>query len=249
MTDADSVAHPYWVANILGYVGSGYGLICGRINVDIRGVSPYAKKILAMKDRYSELCILVKDSIFPDSSDPLPRHGDNSGPNMAVRTDVYDTIGGMAPIGFCEDIDFYDRVVWGGHRVRHCPMAIVTTSGRTEPRAPWGFGAELGTWNGKNRSEPQVEGLDALLERSRIYALVREYMAKGDGNVLWATVRRSGIDRNRLLGHMQEYGTYRSLVHRLEKDLDVQEGWRARYPKIGIGRACSELKSYLSLSS
>ncbi|WP_373518654.1 glycosyltransferase family 2 protein [Pricia sp.] len=249
MTDADTVAHPFWVANILGYIGSGYGLICGRIDINVKSVSPYAKKILALKSRYSGLCILLNDSISPDTFDPLPRHGDNSGPNMAVRADTYDYIGGMAPIGFCEDIDFYDRVVWGGYEVRHCPMAIVTTSGRCEPRAPWGFGAELGTWNGKDGNEPQVEGLEALLERSRIYALIRKYLANDDKYVLWAAARQSGIDRKRLVGHIQEYGTYRSLLHRLEKDLDVLESWGLRYPKIGIRRACDELEDYLSLSS
>lgn len=249
MTDADTVAHPFWVANILGYIGSGYGLICGRMDINVKSVSSYAKKILALKSRYSGLCILLNDSTSPDTSDPLPRHGDNSGPNMAVRADIYDYIGGMSPIGFCEDIDFYDRVVWGGYEVRHCPMAIVTTSGRSEPRAPWGFGAELGTWNGKDGNEPQVEGLEALLERSRIYALIRKYLANGDKYVLWAAARRSGIDNEQLLRYMKVYGTYRSLVHRLEKDLDVLEGWRTRYRKIGIRRACVELEDYLSLST
>lgn len=249
MTDADTVAHPFWVANIIGYIGSGYGLICGRIDINVKSVSSYAKNILTIKSRYSELCILLKHSISPDTSDPLPRHGDNSGPNMAVRADTYDRIGGMAPIGFCEDIDFYDRVVWDGHKVRHCPMTIVTTSGRTEPRAPWGFGAELGTWNGKEGDEPQVEGVDALMERLRIYVLLRKYFAYGDEDVLWAVVRRSGIDSERLLGHIKLYRKYRPMVHRLEKDLDVLEGWRTRHPKMGIRRACVELENYLSLFS
>ncbi len=249
MTDADSVAHPFWLANILGYIGSGYGLICGRIHIDTKGISPFAKEILELKSRYSELCIVLKDSKSPESSDPLPSHGDNSGPNMAVRADVYESIGGMAPIGFCEDIDFYDRIVWGGHLVRHCPMTIVTTSGRTEPRAPWGFGAELGTWNGKDGREPQVEGLDAILERFRIYALVKKYIDYSDQHAIWAAIRRSGIERERVLELMQKYGTYRPTVHRLEKTLDMLESWRLRYPKMGIRRACSELENYLLLSN
>lgn len=249
MTDADTVAHPFWIANILGYIGSGYGLICGRIDLDTSGISNKAKTMLAKKRRYEKLLTVLIDSISPNEKDPSPRHGDNSGPNMAVRADVYNSVGGIAPIGFCEDIAFYDEIIWGGYDVRHCPMTIVTTSSRTEPRAPWGFGAQLSVWDDTSDADFPVEGLDALLERFRIYGLVREYSVSSDERLLWAAVRRSGVGRNRLLDHIKKFPTYRALSHRLEKDLDALEDWRIRYPKIGISRACSELETYLSFSS
>lgn len=249
MTDADTLVHPFWISNIIGYIGSGYGLICGRIDLDTDGISDRAKRILAQKAHYEELRTLLNDSIFPIKEDPLPRHGDNAGPNMAVRADVYDRVGGIAPLGFCEDIAFYDEIIWGGFKVRHCPLTIVTTSGRTEPRAPWGFGAQLSVWGGNSDVDFPVEGLDAQLERFRIYELAREYSIFNNERVLWEAIRRSGIGRDRLLGHIDKFPTYRALFHRLEKDLDISEDWRVRYPKIDISRACNELEAYLSLPS
>ncbi len=176
MTDADTKAHPFWMANLFGYVGSGYGLICGQIDIDLTGVGERAKRTLAFKKYYSELRMLLEYSFICYESDSLPRHSDNSGPNMAVRADVYDRVGGMPPIGFCEDVAFYDSVIWGGYKVRHCSMTIVTTSGRVDPRAPWGFGAELNGWGETGENHFEVEGLDALLKRFGLYKLLLKYL-------------------------------------------------------------------------
>ncbi|SDF08371.1 Glycosyl transferase family 2 [Pricia antarctica] len=249
MTDADSVAHPYWLANIFGYIGSEYGLICGQIDIDTAGIPSNALRVLALKKHYDTLWISLKNTIVPDQSNPLPRHANNSGPNMAVRADVYENIGGIDPLGFCEDIAFYDKIVYAGYKVRHCPMTLMTTSGRTVPRAPWGFGAELSTWDGNKDSGLQVEGLEALLERLRIFKLMREYSLSNEQQDLWAAARRSGIEKERLVDCILKFRNDSALMLRLEKDLDSLESWRERYPKIEIQRACQELENYLSLSS
>lgn len=249
MTDADSVAHPYWLANILGYIGSEYGLICGQIDIDTTGISKNAITILELKKHYDTLWLSLKNTIVPDRSNPLPRHANNSGPNMAVRADVYEHIGGIDPLGFCEDIAFYDKIVYAGYKVRHCPMTLMTTSGRTVPRASWGFGAELSTWNGNTDSKLQVEGLEALLERLRIFKLMHEYSLSNEQHDLWAAARRSGIEKERLREHSLKFRDDSALMLRLEKDLDSLASWRERYPKIEIQRACQELENYLSLSS
>lgn len=249
MTDADTVADPHWLANIIGYVGSGYGLICGRIDIDTGNISKAAKNNLTLRLRYDSLWLSLKYSIVPDPFDPMPRHNSNSGPNMAVRADVYDSIGGMDPLGFCEDIFFHDKVVWSGYRTRHCPSTIVTTSGRTDARAPWGFGAELGTWDGNNGADPQVEGLEPLLERLRIYKSVCGYSENKEEFTLLSAVRRSGIKKETLLGYIDEFANHNALILKLEKVLDVSENWRQRYPKMAIGPACSQLENYLSLAS
>jgi glycosyltransferase involved in cell wall biosynthesis len=121
----------------------------------------------------------LKATLVPDEWGFAPNHPDNSGPNLAVRADVYEAVGGMRPLGFCEDIAFYDSIIYGGFKVRHCPETIVTTSSRQDPRAPWGFGAELKTWNDESSIIFEVEGLKALLERLKIYNLVKAlYLTK-----------------------------------------------------------------------
>ncbi len=244
-TDADTVIHPYWMANLLGYVGSGYGLIGGRIGIDTQEVFGSAKRVLALKTKYDRWRLCLEDRFVSYTWDPVPRHSHNSGPNMAVRADVYHSVGGMPPIAFCEDVAFYDEVVWGGHRIRHCPWTLVTTSGRVETRVPWGFGAELRVWGESNTVTFEVEGLDALLERFALYALAGKYLASPATTTFEEIVDRSGIERQVLLGYLEKFGTHRALVHKLEKDLDQCKSWRERYPKKLVSLACDELKNYL----
>ena len=178
-TDADSIMHPYWLSNIRGYLSSDYALICGRIEPDISELSKNAKRILCFKQLYNQLNTELKDSMLPDDWDIAPRHADNSGPNLAVRANVYKEINGIRPIGFCEDIAFYDEIVWKGYKVRHCPLTIVLTSTRQNTRAPWGFGAELSTWNGSDTIY-EVESLDALLTRFEIYRIIKNIQLTDD---------------------------------------------------------------------
>lgn len=245
MTDADSVAHPRWMANILGYIGSGYGLICGLILLDMDGICGNIKSVLDLKRNYEELRVRLEENFIPVDWDPFPKHSDNSGPNLAVRADVYDKVGGMPPLGFCEDVAFYDAVVQGGYRVRHCPDTMVMTSCRTETRAPWGFGAELSTWAGSCRTVPEVEGLNALLERYAIYRSVLDFYVSRDASVLDSIVERSGIGRKQLQEYFNSAVSGRAMCHKVEKNLDDLDTWRIRYPKKPVDIACSELTAYL----
>ena len=248
MTDADSVVHPYWIANILGYIGSGHGLICGKIEIDTKTSSKFVKEALTVKMRYEKMMVALMDDHIPDLSNPMPRHMNNSGPNMAVRTDVYISMGGIDALGFCEDIAFYNKVIYAGHSVRHCPMTIVRTSGRTEPRAPWGFGAELSIWNGKDAQMPSAEGLEALLERIRIYKALLSYAEYKEEFHLRDVLHRSEMNREEILFYIGEFPTDRALMLKMEKYLDGSKSWRRRYPKIDIRTACREIEDYVALS-
>ncbi|HDZ14913.1 MAG TPA: glycosyltransferase, partial [Pricia sp.] len=210
MTDADTLLHPSWLFNLRSYIGSKYGLVCGRITIDTEGLSNGITQILAIKKKYEELRFLINQSVFRDQYEPSPSHCDNSGPNMAVRADVYQEIGGIEPLGFCEDVAFYDKIIWGGYSVRHCPNSIVTTSGRTAARAPWGFGAEISSWDGNQETGPMVEGLDAVLERLKIYSLVGTYALTGGNPQIFSAARLSGIDISKLQSHVVKYGSDRA---------------------------------------
>lgn len=249
MTDADTVMHPYWMANVLGYFGSGYGLICGRIQIDREGILKKANKTLTLKRRYDELREHLENSMVRYVSDPAPKHSDNSGPNMAVRADVYHGVGGMPPIGFCEDISFYDSVLWGGHTIRHCPLTIVTTSGRVDPRAPWGFGAELRTWGEAGKAHCEVEGIEALLQRYGVYTRIHDYLECSKESILIEIGILSGIEMHILQRYTTEFGSYRAIVHKVEKILDTSERWRKKYPKKSVSVACSELEAYFLTAS
>lgn len=63
--------------------------------------------------------------------------------NLAVRMDVYDAVGGFAPLDRAEDIDLWRRLRDGGHRPVADRTLVVATSGRTVGRVAAGFAHAL----------------------------------------------------------------------------------------------------------
>ena len=248
-TDADTLAGPYWIANILSYRESGYGMVCGAIEVDVAGLTEPEKRMLGLKQEYGRLRTALEDRVLPCEYDPAPRHSDHSGPNLAVRADVYREVGGMPALGFCEDVAFYDSVVYHGHKVRHCPLTMVRTSGRTDVRAPWGFGAELSTWKDAREASYAVEHPEGLLNRLKIFGLTSKYYHLRNGTVLKDIIELSGLPSHEVTPYFDDYITDKAVMHRLEKELDRSENWGKRFPKIPVALACVRLRNYLDSGS
>ena len=244
-TDADTLAGPYWIANLLGYLDSGYGMVCGRIDIDFQDLSGNARRTLEQKQRYFDLRTELEHLISPDFTDPLPRHAHNSGPNLAVRRDVYLEIGGMPPKGFLEDIALYDAVCSTGHKIRHCPHTIVTTSCRLDPRAPWGFGSELRDWSGSDRIFFKVEGLDRLLAKFRLFEAIRCHYRNPSKKWMISIARESGLGPKILTGLLDRYGSARPMINKIDRELDGLESWQVRYPLKLVPVAVDELEDYL----
>jgi len=246
-TDADTIVGRYWIANILGYIGSGYGLICGRIDINMRGLSGNARKTLHHKQNYFQLRARLEHLISPDLTDPWPRHAHNSGPNLAIRKDVYRSIGGMPPKGFLEDIALYDAVCEQGHKIRHCPYTIVVTSCRLTPRAPWGFGSELRDWTEAEDIFFQVEGLNRLLEKFDVFEKVRRYVKKSSSHLVNEICQITGLEKSKIMDYFITYSSSRSIINSIDRDLDNLESWQIKYPLKLVSEAEKELQTYLGM--
>jgi hypothetical protein len=248
-TDADTVVDKYWVANLLGYVNSGYGLICGRIAIAMNGLSGNAKRTLEHKQNYFQLRTRLEHLKSPDLSNPWPRHSHNSGPNLAVRKDVYYRIGGMPPKGFLEDISLYDLICESGYPIRHCPYTVVTTSCRLTPRAPWGFGSELRDWSEAESIFFEVEGLERLLAKFCIFEKVREYYKDPALEISSEISRLTGIESVKINEYLSKFSCARPVINRIGRHLDELESWEMRYPQKLVSKAEKELQIYLGASA
>lgn len=244
-TDADTLADRYWIANLLGYLNSGYGLICGRIDIDFHTVSGIAKVTLEYKQRYFALRTRLEHLISPDLTNPWPRHAHNSGPNLAVRRDVYLDIGGMPPKGFLEDIALYDAICAAGYKIRHCPCTIVTTSCRLTPRAPWGFGSELKDWSEADHIFFKVEGLERLLAKFRIFESIRSYYRKPSKVIIDRLSRVTGLSTKTIREGFDQFKGARPMINKMDRHLDGLEGWQLKYPMKLVSLAVAELEDYL----
>ena len=248
-TDADTIVDPFWIANLMGYINSGYGLICGRIAIDTSGISGNARKTLEHKQNYFQLRARLEYLISPDLTNPWPRHAHNSGPNLAVRKDVYAEIGGMPPKGFLEDIALYDAVCEKGHTIRHCPFTVVTTSGRMTPRAPWGFGSELRDWDQAPTLFFEVEGLDRLLAKFRIFEQVRTYYKNPSPDSFERICRGSGLAASKIQKYLTFYSCARPVINKIDRELDKLGSWQRKYPLKLVSLAEKELQDYLGVDT
>ena len=244
-TDADTIANKYWLANLLGYYQSEYDLICGKINVLNHYNLGRAQQLLNKKESYGNLRATLEAVIAPDILDPLPRHFHNSGPNLAIKKKVYDSIGGMPPISFLEDIALYDLVASSGKVIRHCPFTIVSTSNRTVARVAQGFSSQLSDWNTIENKILYVEGLNKLIRKFKIFDYIRTKFYIPTNLFLEKLCDLTGIEITILQQMRNASYNPNALINRIDRALDTSENWNTTYPNSDIDLAIMEIDNYL----
>jgi hypothetical protein len=125
-TDADTSVPPSWLATQVRLAEEGWEAVAGIVR--IAAADP------VLQARF-------------EASYPLPTdrpHPYVHGANLGVRLDAYLAVGGWpTTIATGEDQRLWDRLRGAGHRTLASTALRVTTSDRTEGRAPDGFAARL----------------------------------------------------------------------------------------------------------
>ena len=148
-TDADAVPSPIWIEANLAAVHHGADLVGGRIIGNWREEALLGRAFVSRVARYliyTELCDRLASIIDPIAHDPWPRHRNHTGASLAVRTAVYDHVGGLPALPYREDLAFVARVRDAGFKLRHDPAVTVGVSARTKGRAPGGMADMLAQW-------------------------------------------------------------------------------------------------------
>tara|TARA_R110002020_G_scaffold293535_2_gene508948 strand:- start:25225 stop:26448 length:1224 start_codon:yes stop_codon:yes gene_type:complete len=245
-TDADTVADKFFLSGIYQYLDSDYGLICGRILVDDAHLDTKAKKYLHASRDYLDLMCKLESTLYPDFSDPWPKHAHNSGPNLSIRKYAYQKIGGIPPLGFLEDIALYELVLLHGFKVKHCMQTVVTTSTRTTPRVPGGFGNQLREWAefDERRDSYNVESFEKLFQKFSAYELIKQLYLTENLNLVKEICDKLKMPHDQLKELYKTHDRYQSLVRFLESALPNSSKWNVTYPDIDIFMAIAQLETY-----
>lgn len=158
----DAVPADDWVEENLRAIRAGAHVVGGRIVGDPEEERRLGQGFLRRARthaRYQALCDELAWLLDPIAHDPWPRHHDHTGASIAVRSDVYRTIGGMDPLPFREDIAFVSKARAAGFRLRHAPRVAVTVSARTIGRARGGMADCLRNW-----MRQETQGVPLLVE-------------------------------------------------------------------------------------
>lgn len=137
-TDADSWPRPDWLT--AGRLALGQAdVVAGRI-LRRDGTSDRAQSRI---ERYYDRLHAYRRSIDPVPWEARDTHHSGGGANMAIRSPVYQAIGGFRPLPFAEDATLLDDAGRAGYRVRRDAAMIVETSSRRDGRAPLGLASTL----------------------------------------------------------------------------------------------------------
>lgn len=248
-TDADTVADPYWLYYLDEYIEKNVDLVGGLIISDPSQLDYQASSYLIAKDEYLFLKSRLESQLLPNPNNPWPRHGFNWGPNLAIKKSAYGAIGGIRPMHFLEDVDLYNRVVSAGLIARHCLKCKVITSTRIDSRCNEGFGAELRVWTDMEGVDYNVEGLEKLLIRYKIYSLLQEFYIIKSPHIFSEIIYRSLIGTEELEQMVQDSERVEALIIKMENYLNQSASWNAIYPNRGVFQVRDELKRYFDQPS
>lgn len=180
-TDADAVPSANWVEANLRALAAGADLVGGRIIGDAAEEALLGEGFRHRAEQQKQYDMLLDELasiVAPLDYDPWPRHTDHTGASLAVKGEVYRSLGGIPPIPRQEDIAFVAKARRAGFRLRHDPRVRVQVSARLEGRAKGGMADCIRSW-----VNADAEGLPHLVE-DPASALARLFQWPPDALVL-----------------------------------------------------------------
>ena len=153
--DGDTSADKHWLCQIRKEIEAGNDAVGGLILT--RETTGSAERAYLLDMTYRYLLTEVEHLLCPEANDPLPRHFQFFGANMAVTAEYYRKCGGIPQVDRLEDMAFHRALIRCDARIRRSPDAKVVTSARFDGRVSVGFSEQLKKWSTEtNEKIPQV---------------------------------------------------------------------------------------------
>ncbi len=178
-TDADALPDHTWIADNVAQINAGADVVCGMAEIDPADLHQLTDRLISADRRERSLLKIIDQitsSIDPDPADPWPRHQQNSGASIAMKSGFLHRIGGAPRVPSGEDRALIEKLRHVDARIRHAPHIKVIVSGRLEGRAAGGMAETI-----RRRLIKADEFLDEAIEpvvdvyrRAKARAALRE---------------------------------------------------------------------------
>lgn len=181
-TDADGEVSEDWIEANLKAIEDGADAVCGRAAIDPIDallIPRHLHEDDAREVAYGRLLDEIESVILPDSTDPWPRHTEESGASIAITASMFRHVGGVPCVPSGEDRALLRKLRLIDARIRHDPNITVTVSGRIEGRAQGGMADTIRRRIGHQdeyadeRIEPALVALQRLRMKQR-FSLLRD---------------------------------------------------------------------------
>jgi GT2 family glycosyltransferase len=141
-TDADAVLERSWIEKNIREIDAGAEVVCGKAEINPQDALNIDRALHEDDERETFLLTLLGEinvSLNSDPFDPWPRHQQQSGASIAMRSDILQMAGGPPHVAACEDRALIEKFRLVDARIRHAPDIMVQVSGRLEGRAAGGM--------------------------------------------------------------------------------------------------------------
>ncbi|AMR32526.1 hypothetical protein A0256_14380 [Mucilaginibacter sp. PAMC 26640] len=174
--DGDTTADAQWIHHIRQEIASGNDAVGGRIFTSDHAGS--AERAFLQDTEYRLLLTEVEHILCPELNDPLPRHFQFFGANMAVTAEYYKKSGGIPLVDVLEDMAFHKALIRCDARIRRSLNVKVTTSPRFDGRVAIGFSEQLKKWSDESQGS-----VIQIVEDSRLF--INFYLLKRQFRNCW----------------------------------------------------------------
>jgi glycosyltransferase involved in cell wall biosynthesis len=141
-TDADAVPEHSWIEKNIIEMQAGADVVCGTVQISPQDALRIPSALHDDQERESYLLSTLDEISYllnPDPFDPWPRHQQQSGASIGVRSKVLELVGGAPAVAAGEDRLLIERLRLVDARIRHAADIAVQVSGRLEGRAAGGM--------------------------------------------------------------------------------------------------------------
>jgi GT2 family glycosyltransferase len=204
-TDADAIPERSWIEKNIREIQAGAQVVCGMAYINAMDALQIPRTLHEDDERETYLLSLLDEItslLNPDPFDPWPRHQQQSGASIAVRSDVLHLAGGPPHVATCEDRALIERLRLVDARIRHAPDITVEVSGRLAGRAAGGMAETI-----KRRIirqdaftdeklEPAIDALRRAVTQARLRAARQ---GQEDGRTLAKDLLIDPVEMSRIL--------------------------------------------------
>jgi glycosyltransferase involved in cell wall biosynthesis len=174
--DGDTIADNQWLFFVAEEIALGNDAVGGQILT----IGSAGNAQLHHVNDITYRCLLTKaESLLdPLPNDPLPRHFQYFGANMAVTCAMYLKAGGLPQVECLEDMAFHKALMLHDAKIRRSYKVKVYTSARQDGRVSVGFSEQLKKW-----SVEQEADIPQLVEHVK-YSLSL-FRLRGKSRLIW----------------------------------------------------------------
>jgi glycosyltransferase involved in cell wall biosynthesis len=248
-TDGDTIADSKWIAHIIYEIEQGAEAVGGKIDTVSTEIA--CGDYYLADEKYRTLLAQLESILDPALHDPWPRHFQYFGANLAIKSSVYEAVGGLPAKRFLEDSALHEALFRKDIKIRKSPYVLVQTSPRLAGRVEIGFSEQLRTW-AQMKEERRLQFVPSASEMITLFYIRKELRRLWENR--YQGISEEAVQRIASEFHLTATWLGSAVLHSChfgELWLSIEEhrktgNWPERFPQEDIFVTISRLEDFIA---